>query len=177
MHIIIGLLTALAGLIWAVIALQRSGMDIGAVNPGAWARRRRWRKQYGTKPLYSLQRPLEAAAVLIVGMLKQEGEISREQKAAVIDIFIKDFHLTADQAREALGSSVYLLKDEINPEQCVAGILEPSRAAFTPEQATSLIELLERVASLEGEATQAQQRMLQAVREALAIEPEHPGKW
>lgn len=177
MHIIIGILTAVAGLIWALVALQRSGLDVTAINPAAWSRRRRWRRLYGTKPIYSLQRPMEAAAVLIVGMVKQEGEISREQKAAVIDIFVKDFHLTEDQAREVFGSSVYLLKDELDLDQSVPGILAPSRESFTPDQAESLMDLLQRVARLEGEPTQAQQRTLQAVREALTTKPADGGTW
>lgn len=115
--------------------------------------------------------------MLIVGMVKQEGEISREQKATVIDIFVNNFHLTEDQAREVFGSSVYLLKDELNLDQSVPGILAPSRESFTPDQATSLIELLEQVAALEGEATHAQQRTLVAVREALTTTPATGGKW
>lgn len=177
MHIIIGLLTALAGLIWALTALQRSGVDLTAFNPGAWSRRRRWRKQYGTKPIFSLQRSMEAAALLIVGMLKQEGEISREQKAAVIDIFQREFHLDEKQAREVFGSSVYLLKDEINLDQSVPGILAPCRDAFTPEQSESLIALLRQVATLEGEANEVQQRILESVSRELAQPTSGPRKW
>lgn len=177
MHIIIGLITAIAGLIWALTALQRSGLDITAINPAAWSRRRRWRKLHGTKPIFSLQRPMEAAALLLVGMVKQDGEITREQKMAVIDAFVREFHLGEAQAREVFGSSAFLLKDEINLDQSVSGILAPSREAFTPEQTESLLALLDEVARLEGEPSEAQRRLLEAVRRELGSASAASGKW
>lgn len=168
MHVIIGLITALAGLVWALVSLQRSGFDLGGLNPVAWARRRRWRKLYGTKPIFTLQRPMEAAALLMVGVLKQEGEISREQKTAVTGLIRDTFHLDDAQAQDVFASSVFLLKDELNLDQSVRGILAPSRERFTPEQAASLIALLEQIARLEGEPNDAQQRIIAAVRNELA---------
>ncbi|HEX7035497.1 MAG TPA: hypothetical protein VF210_06970 [Pseudomonadales bacterium] len=56
------------------------------------------------------------------------------------------------------------------------GILAPSRERFTPEQAASLIALLERIARLEGEPNDAQRRIIDAVRSELAeLEPSGPG--
>lgn len=177
MHIIIGIITAVAGLIWALNSLQRSGVDLNAFNPFTWARRRKWRRLYGTKPIFTLQRPMEAAALLIVGVLKQEGEISREQKAAVIELFTSQFHLEESQAREVFASSVYLLKDEINLDQSVSGILAPCKAAFTAEQAASLVSMLQQVAALEGSPTEGQQRIIQAVRADLDRGPSPEGVW
>lgn len=177
MHVLIGLITALGGLLWALHALQRSGLDLGGLNPFAWARRRRWQKLYGSKPIYSLERPMEVAALLIVGVLKEEGEISREQKTAVVEIFRNEFHLSDDQAREAFSASVFLLKDELNLDQSVQGIIEPCRDRFTPDQAESLLGMLERVAAIEGPATEAQRSIIDAVRRELTSAPDHQGRW
>lgn len=87
MHIIIGVLTAIAGLVWALHSLQNSGVDLNSFNPFTWARRRKWEKLYGAKPLYNLVKPMEAAASLIVGTLAQEGIISSDQKMQVISLF------------------------------------------------------------------------------------------
>ena len=38
MHIILSVITALGGLIWAIVALQRSGFDINSLNPFLWHR-------------------------------------------------------------------------------------------------------------------------------------------
>lgn len=173
MHVIIGILTALTGLVWALYSLHRAGFDVTSLDPTAWARRRKWRRLYGTKPIFTLEQPMEVAALLIIAVLKQEGEISREQKAAVIDIFQSTFHQTEAQARDVFASSVYLLKDELNLDQSVPGILAVSRDRFTTGQAESLLTLLEQVASLEGPVTDAQRRIIDAVRTELA-RPEAP---
>ena len=54
MHIIIGLITAIAGFIWALHSLQNAGFDLNALNPFTWARRRKWEMQLGTKPMHAL---------------------------------------------------------------------------------------------------------------------------
>ena len=177
MHVIIGIITAFAGLVWALYSLQNSGVDLNSFNPFAWARRRRWRKLYGTKPIYTLERPMEAAALLIVGVLKQEGEISREQKAAVVEIFESTFQLERSQAQDVFTSSVYLLKDELNLDQSVSGILSRCKDKFTQAQTASLIALLQRVATLEGDATESQQRIIRAVQQDLATRPASNGSW
>ena len=80
MHVVIGVLTALAGLIWAIVALQKAGVSISAFNPFLWHRRMNWKNNISEKPLYTLSDPMEVAAVLILGVAKCEGEISAEQK-------------------------------------------------------------------------------------------------
>ena len=73
MHVVIGVLTALAGLIWAVVALQKAGITLSSFNPFLWQRRMAWKKNLGEKPLYALSDPMEVAAVLILGVAKCEG--------------------------------------------------------------------------------------------------------
>ena len=45
MHIILSVITALGGLIWAIVALQRSGFDINSLNPFLWHRHNQWREK------------------------------------------------------------------------------------------------------------------------------------
>lgn len=76
-----------------------------APNPLTWARRLKWEKTYGMKQLYNIQNSMDAAAVLIVAVLKQEGEISKEQKQCVLKLFEDEFDITASDASELLVSS------------------------------------------------------------------------
>lgn len=177
MHIVIGIITAAAGLIWALHSLQHSGVDLNSFNPFTWARRRKWEKLHGTKPLHNLTHPMDAAAALIVGLLKQEGEISREQKQAVLEIFENDFHLNKPKAIELFSASVYLVKDEINFDQSVKKILAPSKDSFTPEQAESVVSLLHKIATLEGEATESQQKIIQQTRELFNVTNSTSSAW
>lgn len=44
MHILIGLITAIAGLVWALHSLQNAGVNLNGFNPFYWMRRRKWEK-------------------------------------------------------------------------------------------------------------------------------------
>jgi hypothetical protein len=46
MHYLIGLITAVAMLIFALSRLQRAGLDLNALNPFLWYRRAQWKKLY-----------------------------------------------------------------------------------------------------------------------------------
>lgn len=164
MHIIIAAISALAALVWALHSLQNSGVDLNSFNPFTWARRRKWQKQYGTKPVYNLSTPMEAAAAIIVGTLKQEGEISREQKQTVINLFTTNFNLENQDALDLFASSSHLVQGEVNFEHSVPHILKLSVKQFTPSMITTFLSLLEQVVNLEGEPTKGQSNIITNVR-------------
>jgi hypothetical protein len=66
MHIFIGLLTAVAGLFWAINAMKQSGAW-DSLNPFLWKRSRHWQTKYHSNPLYNITKPLEAAGLLMLG--------------------------------------------------------------------------------------------------------------
>ena len=100
MHIVIGVLTALAGLIWAIVALQRAGIDLNAFNPFLWHRRALFYNKPAANQIYTLGSPMEVAALMLLGIAKCEGEISAQQKKAIIGIFENEFHLSRDEAAD-----------------------------------------------------------------------------
>lgn len=174
MHILIGLITAIVSLLWA---LDRFGVDIHSLNPFLWHRRRQWRKRLTTKPLHTLSKPIEAAAVLIVGIAQSEGLVSREQKAEIINIFKNDLNQGAASAHDMFGAAAFLTKDTVDIASEVPHILAPNKALFTEQQARILVEVLTRVASLEGGITQAQERIIRAVEKELLHDKVKPGEW
>ena len=177
MHIIIGFLTTLAGLIWALHALQKAGVDINAFNPFTWYRRRQWAKKLGGKALYNLGKPMEVAAVLLIGMAKLEGEISREQKKDILHMFQEEFHLSSQQAMELFVSSSYLLQEEDHLLINLPKILEKSASQFTQELSSSLIVLLKRVGNLDGELSHGQNNLLLAIAEYFKEDAQGDCKW
>ena len=172
MHIIIGFLTALAGLIWALYRLQSAGLDLNSFNPFYWLRRRRWQKQYGAKPLHSLTNPMDAAAALMVATAQLDGDLTREHKQLVLELFTRELKLSDTQAQELYVASCHLLKDSSNVQQEVKHILAPSAKAFTPAQTQSLLSMLAKIASFDGHANNAQQELLQQVENCLCESPE-----
>ena len=178
MHIIIGLVTALAGLVWALVALQRAGFNIGSLDPFAWYRRSQWKKKYGTQPLYMLTNPIDVAAVLLLGVAKCEGEISAEQKKSILHIFEQTFHLSPSEASDLLLASAHLIRNEVYISDRLPRILEPSRADFTPPLVDSLLQLMRRVSTIEGPANAEQEKLIDATERFFgAVLKRKPDAW
>jgi hypothetical protein len=174
---VIAILTAIAGIIWALYRLHTSGVDLNSFNPFYWFRRRKWQNQINTKPIHLLENPVEAAALLLVATAKLDGEITREQKRFVIQLFIAEFSISETAAHELYATSSYLLKDVDNIIAEVRLILEPCRAAFKPNHIATLIEMLHKVASEESSPTVAQNELILEVRKYLLPGAEDKLTW
>ncbi|GAB1264515.1 hypothetical protein NBRC116493_06550 [Aurantivibrio infirmus] len=181
MHIIIGLITAAAGLIWAIVRLQNSGFNLvgflNAINPFFWWRRKQWQQKVGARPLHQIQKPMEAVAVLLVASVKTEGEVSREQKQEIIQLFISEFKLTNQDAQDLFAASAFMLQDVNDMVAEVKNILTPNKASFTQNQAESAIELLQKVSMLDGEVSAIQQAIIDGTRKELISETKTKDKW
>jgi hypothetical protein len=162
MHVVIGILTALAGLVWAIVALQKAGVTISSINPFLWQRRMAWKKNLGDKPLYTLGDPMDVAAILILGVVRCEGEISAEQKRAIQDIFETDFRLGRDAAADLLLASSHLIRNEIYLVDNLDAILKNSQSKFKARQVESLLSLMRRTGELEGELNEEQKKLISA---------------
>lgn len=177
MHIVIGLLTAVAGLIWAVSALRGTGFQFSSLNPFLAVRRWRWRRQYQGKPLYNLRQPMEVAAVLVLGVAKCEGEISAEQKRSLLEMYQQEFQIGANEASDLLLASAHLMRNEIYLLDAIDKILEPSQASFSAAQVQSLLAMMTRAAQLEGPPNDEQNKLLAAVERCFRKHSAPPRKW
>lgn len=177
MHIIIGILTALAGLIWALNRLQNSGVDINAFNPFLWARRRKWEKTLGIKGMHQLEHPMEAAALLVVAVATCEEDLTREAKSELSELFIKEFNINKDRAYELITSSTYLLREAGNLTAEVSHILAPTKDKLNREQRSSIIKMVEFAAALDGAASEDQISIVQSVNKELITRDNVNGAW
>ena len=174
MHIFLGLITAVASLLWA---LNRFGVDIHSLNPFHWQRRNRWKKQMATRPIHTLTKPIEAAAVLIVGIAQTEGLVSREQKAGIINIFRTELKQDETAANDMFGSAAFLTKHVLDLAAEVPLILAPNKAYFSEEQARSLLNMLTLVAAMDSAISTVQQNIIKAVERELLQDKVKPGEW
>ena len=175
MHVVIGLLTAVAGLIWALVALERAGFRLSS--PFALFRRYQWSTKYNRKPLYSLTEPMDVAAVLLLGVAKCEGEISAEQKKQLLDVFKQEFRINADEASDLLLASAHLIRNEIYLVDQIEKILEPSRPQFTDKQISTVESMMKQIASIEGPANEEQLKLIEAVRQQFERTRKSSEKW
>lgn len=177
MHIIIGLLTAVAGLVWALYRLQNSGVDLNSFNPFHWARRRRWEKQLGTRPLHRLENPMEAAAALVVGMAELRGTVTRETKERVTSLFASEFRISGQEAADLYAASSYLLRDVVNMPGEVKAILKPTLGRYEVRHQQSLMSMLAEVARTEGTPTGQQEKLLAGVEQSFAVKQQSGQNW
>lgn len=167
MYILIGIITAIAGLIWALHSLQNAGVDLNAFNPFTWARRRKWEKQLGTKPMHALTDTMEAAALLVVAVARQKGDITREVKQETLSLFQTEFGVNESRAAELFSASSHLITGVLDMALEVRHVLAPSKEDFQVTQVEKLLQMLRQIAALEGGANESQQRIIEAVRNEL----------
>ncbi len=178
MHIIIAAISAIAALLFALNRLQDAGINLNSFNPFFWYRRHKWQQQLGTKPIHALTDPLEAAAVLLVGIAFVEGEITRELKRELMAVFESEMHVSPDTAAELYSAMSHMLRDEPNLVAEIGNILAPSLEQFNSERSRSLLGMLERIAGAEGAASERQREYLDAVRTVLDTgQPREAKSW
>ena len=177
MHIVIAAITALAGLLWALNSLAQSGWNPSSLNPFAAYRRWQWRRTYGGKPIYNLDRPMDVAAVLLLGIAKADGDITSDQKRELQSIFQSEFEISRDEAADLLLASSHLMRDVIYIVDHLDKILERSAKKFEPENVSSLLRLMRRVAELDGSINAEQQKLIDATERYFSAKQPAAGKW
>ena len=108
---------------------------------------------------------MEVAASLMLGMAKLEGEISREQKNEILEMFSNEFSLEPNKAKDLFSSTSYLLQSENNFIKNIGKILSPSKDKFSSEQAESTISLITRIAHIDSEISPIQETLLKSVKQ------------
>ncbi|MXZ27722.1 MAG: hypothetical protein F4222_08630 [Gammaproteobacteria bacterium] len=166
MPYLLGLLGAIVTVLVLLKRLADAGIDLGGLNPFARRRKRAWQNKFEANPLFGLEDPMDAAAALAVGVAKVSGDLSSEQKNALLAAFQSTFDLDLAAAEQLLASSAYLVGDgQIFMDQ-VEGVLAKSREQFTDNQIASTLTLIEEIAAVEG-ATQRQRELIGRIREIL----------
>ncbi len=171
MHIVIGLITAVTGLLYA---LDRIGVDIGWLNPFSWARRRAWAKKFEGDPIYSIEDPMHVAAILLVDTARLGGDVSAEQKQRMLTLFAETFSMSEKAANELYVSAVHLLGAPQVVENQLNGVADKNRSMFSDAQATSLFEMIADV--IGSSSNETQRAFVESLREKLK-QPTPEGSW
>lgn len=162
MHIILGILGVVVTILVLLNRLQDGGIDIGWLNPFSWHRRRKFRQQYQLSAAYTLDNPMDVAALFMLAIAKADGDITREQKESLLGLFESEFRLSPAEAKYLLGSSAHVLGNgaavKSNPKAVVARCADK----FTEEQVLSTRKLFNEVAHLDGAPSDEQASLLKS---------------
>ncbi len=174
MHIVIGVITALAGLIWALHALQRAGVDLNSFNPFTWYRRRQWEKNFHAHPALTADNPMDIAAVALLHTAKLKGELTRETKQALLDIFHDTFKIETKEADELFSATSFRLKDGLF-EKHVPRFIQERWNTLNAAQAQQIVPLLQKIAGLDGACTVQQNEFISLLQEK--TQPSSSSSW
>ncbi len=168
MHVLLAALAAIVTILILLKQLANAGFDLYGLNPFLWQRRRKWRDKLEGNPVFSLEDPKDVVALLVVGIAKIDGDISAEEKRAVLKEFESTFALKPQDASALLGSSVHLLGDAKVLLTQLDDVLARSRDKFTSDQVVSTMAMLERVARISGNPSEQQVQIIEGVRARLS---------
>ncbi len=166
MHIIIGVLGSMITILILLNRLAQAGLDFAMLNPFLWRRRRQWRKKYDGDPVFKIGAPMDATAVLMVCAAKADGDMTKEDKSLLLNLFEKEFKLSKKEAASLLISSAHLLGDGNEVRNKLKQFLSPSIERFTEAQASSAMSLLRNVAGSNGSVHPNTESLISQVEQA-----------
>ena len=175
MPYLLGFLGLLVTVLILLSRLADAGIDLGGLNPFLWRRRRAWRQKFEAHPLFGLDQPMDVAAVLAVGVAKADGDMSTQQKQALLERFQQTFNIDARTAEDLLSSSAHLAGDGRILRDQVHDVVARSKEQFTDKQINSTLSLLEETAAVEG-TSDRQRELISHVEESLRDQP-MAGTW
>jgi len=177
MHIILGVLGAIVTILVLLKRLSDSGIDIGWLNPFTWRRRREWRKKYEGNPVFFLDNPLEVAAMLATAIAKIDGEISREEKATLLELFQTEFGKTEKEASDLLMSSIYIFGNGEEALKNPSRILQRSLDKFSEDQAKSVMALIDTIQKIDNANEVEKKRFIADIDSVFAKQFNSSDKW
>lgn len=146
MHIVLAIIGSLVTILILLSRLADAGIDLGGLNPFLWNRRRKWRKKHDGNPLFKIDNPLDATAILMVATVKADGDMTKEDKSLLLNLFETELKLSRKDAAGLMVSSVHLLGDGKALRQNVKKFLAASKTGFSDSQISSATMLIEKVA-------------------------------
>lgn len=177
MHIIISLLGTIVTVLVLLSKLADAGISLGGLNPFLWKRRRKWEKQLTGNPIYNINEPMDASALLMTAAAKADGDMTGSEKALILSAFENEFGLSKKDAAGLLISSVYLLGKGDDVADQLDKIVKPSLMNFTQAQSDSTVSLLNSLCSNEFEPNDLRQQFVAKASNLLQSPFAKTGKW
>ena len=169
MHILIGLLTAIAGAFFAFkyfMDAASEGREAVRDVRGAF-RRGKWSKQIDKRLVENLEDPREAAAVLLYQVASYDGAVTEPQKARIVAVMRETFEADAETG-EGLYAFARMAVGEINDAaNSLKKILRPVMERCTDEEKASVVTMMRTVGEVEGDLNDTQRRLIEETRHIL----------
>ena len=160
------MILAILGVIVTILILLKrladAGIDLGGFNPFLWQRRRNWKAKLEGNPIYQIDSPMDAVALYMLAVVKADGDMTKEDKHTILDLFVNEFKLSQKEAASLMASSSHLLGDGEEARENVAKVFEKSLQNFSDSQMQSSRELIRKAA---GDLDQRPEEVHQIIRD------------
>ena len=127
--------------------------------------------------IHAISSPMELTALLMTATAKIDGDMSSEEKKALLSFMEKEFRLSKREAADLLIASAYMLGDGIELHKNLDGVLSPGLDSFSEIQARSALGLLEQVCSIDSVGNELKTEFIGRVRQIFDARFAPQGKW
>ena len=177
MHVLLGILGTIITILILLKRLADSGIDLGGLNPFLWHRRRRWRMKVEGNPIHAISSPMELTALLMTATAKIDGDMSSEEKRALLSFMEKEFQLSRRAAADLLISSAYMLGSGDDLRRDLDSVMRPSLDNFSEVQARSALGLLDQVCNIDPAGNELKKEFIEQIRQIFDARFAPQGKW
>jgi len=177
MHVLLGILGSIITILILLKRLADAGIDLAGLNPFLWQRRRQWCNKVEGNPIHAISSPMELTALLTTATAKIDGDMSSEEKKALLSFMEKEFELSKRDAADLLIASAHMLGDGIQLHKNLESVMRPSLDDFSEIQARSALVLLEEVCSIDSAGNELKTEFIERVRQIFDARFAPQGKW
>ena len=143
---ILGVLGIIVTILILLNRLADAGIDLGGFNPFLWQRRRKWKAKLEGNPIYQIDSPMDVVALYMVAVVKADGDMTKEDKQHLLNLFMTEFKLSQKEAASLMVSSSHLLGNGEEVQDNVAKVFANSLENFSESQMGSSRELIRQAA-------------------------------
>jgi hypothetical protein len=176
-HIILSLLGTIVTVMVLLSKLADAGISLGGLNPFLWKRRRHRENNLTGNPIYNINEPMDASALLMTAAAKIDGDMTGTDKSIILSAFEDEFGLSRKEAAGLLISSVNLLGKGDSITAKLDQIIKPSLMNFTESQSHSTISLLESLCAANLEPSDLRQEFVAQASQLLRAPFQPQGIW
>ena len=169
MHIIIGILTALAALFWAFTRFAgaaREGRD-AVEDLTSLYRRQKWQSKSKRRLIEAISDPRESASILLLQIALYRGILDHDQEVAIHSEIATLFDIPSSEAVELCGFARVALGELNDAGNNLKVLLAPIVQYCTDEEQSAFLISLSKVAKLGGDPTDRQTELINRIRHQL----------
>lgn len=165
---LLGAVAAIGGIIWRITIAVQAAREVADVAKGVanMPRKMRFKARANKENIKLVDDPREAAAVLMLGLAKAGGEITREEKDEINAQMARAFQISTADADEFSAQAAWRINALPDPADAIRRMSGVVTSACTAQEVQDLDAMLRAVAEAGGQPNPEQVAFLARWREA-----------